>query len=323
MLMDWEPARARRLGHEWRAQRFESGQWPTARMVRWQFGRFNEAVLQAGLTPRRAPARIRPNLCGAEAITDAIVAVDPPLWRRTVHGRLGPGAGPAPPAGVADRPLQRRRLAEHTERGSPVRLLRAAVQAAGLVPRPRSSTHEQRAAARQQNRLAVASLRRTDSPYDVPPLADAVPAVVAGRRVGDPIAVHARSSTSRRRRLPTPIAPPRALTPALRGQLPPFGDGRARTRAPAGHDLLRHPEVARHDELLSGAAPSAPGNGSRRPSNRGRHASPRGRPRRARTAPRSRRRRDRSSSSGRSTAASCPDGHSESFNGSHALLKSS
>src|SRR5690242_13184868 len=71
--MDWEPARARRMGHDWRAVRFERGDWPTARAVRWRFGTFNDAVLRAGLVPRRAPARIRPNLTGPEAVLDAIV----------------------------------------------------------------------------------------------------------------------------------------------------------------------------------------------------------------------------------------------------------
>ena len=57
--MDWEPARARRMGHEWRALRYEGGDWPSARSVRWRFGTFNDAVRRAGLVPRRAPARIR------------------------------------------------------------------------------------------------------------------------------------------------------------------------------------------------------------------------------------------------------------------------
>src|SRR6476646_4838049 len=43
-VVDWEPSRARRLGQPWRAARFESGTWPTARMVRLQFNQFNSAV---------------------------------------------------------------------------------------------------------------------------------------------------------------------------------------------------------------------------------------------------------------------------------------
>jgi hypothetical protein len=33
-LADWEPLRARERGQEWRAKRFEAGDWPSTRMVR-------------------------------------------------------------------------------------------------------------------------------------------------------------------------------------------------------------------------------------------------------------------------------------------------
>src|SRR4051794_18986658 len=66
--LDWDPARARRLGHGWRAQRFDAGDWPTARIVRGAFGAFNAAVEQAGLVPRPAPVRISANLAGSESI---------------------------------------------------------------------------------------------------------------------------------------------------------------------------------------------------------------------------------------------------------------
>src|SRR5439155_1635743 len=39
-MVDWEPARARRLGQHWRAERYEGGDWPTARMVS-KFASFN------------------------------------------------------------------------------------------------------------------------------------------------------------------------------------------------------------------------------------------------------------------------------------------
>src|SRR6202008_3558371 len=42
-MADWEPARARRLGQGWRADRFEDGQWPSGRVVSLEFGRFNPA----------------------------------------------------------------------------------------------------------------------------------------------------------------------------------------------------------------------------------------------------------------------------------------
>jgi hypothetical protein len=72
-MIDWEPARARRLGQEWRAERFESDEWPTARVVCGLFGSFNVAIEAAGLQPRPAPTRLRPNLSGPEAIVDAFV----------------------------------------------------------------------------------------------------------------------------------------------------------------------------------------------------------------------------------------------------------
>ena len=69
--IDSEPPRARRMSHHpWRAERFEAGEWPTARMVRRRFGNFNDAVRNAGLSPRRAPTRIRPNLTGPGAIIE-------------------------------------------------------------------------------------------------------------------------------------------------------------------------------------------------------------------------------------------------------------
>jgi len=52
-LADWDPSRARRLGHQWRAVRFEQGRWPTARMVGGQFARFGDAVVEAGFARPR------------------------------------------------------------------------------------------------------------------------------------------------------------------------------------------------------------------------------------------------------------------------------
>ena len=73
MMLDWDPSRARRLGHSWRAERFEGENWPTARMVRRQFASFNEAIEAAGLRPRPAPSRVRQNLSGPKAILDAMI----------------------------------------------------------------------------------------------------------------------------------------------------------------------------------------------------------------------------------------------------------
>jgi hypothetical protein len=54
VMTDWEPARARRLGVAWRAERFESGTWPTVRMVRGHFESFSDAVAMADWDPFRA-----------------------------------------------------------------------------------------------------------------------------------------------------------------------------------------------------------------------------------------------------------------------------
>jgi len=72
-MIDWEPARARRLGQAWHAERFESGEWPTVRVVCGLFGSFNLAIEAAGLQPRPAPTRLRPNLSDPGAIIDAFV----------------------------------------------------------------------------------------------------------------------------------------------------------------------------------------------------------------------------------------------------------
>jgi transcriptional regulator with XRE-family HTH domain len=51
-LADWAPARARRLGHEWRAQRYLAGDWPHLNTVLRRFGTLSAAVEAAGLEPR-------------------------------------------------------------------------------------------------------------------------------------------------------------------------------------------------------------------------------------------------------------------------------
>ena len=53
-MSDWAPARARRLGHEWRAHRYLAGDWPNLSTVLKRFGTFGAAVEAAGLEPRPA-----------------------------------------------------------------------------------------------------------------------------------------------------------------------------------------------------------------------------------------------------------------------------
>jgi hypothetical protein len=72
-MTDWEPSRARRLGMEWRAERFESGSWPTVRMLRGHFSSFGEAIEQAGLPARPAPKRLKPHLADPRSVLEAIL----------------------------------------------------------------------------------------------------------------------------------------------------------------------------------------------------------------------------------------------------------
>jgi hypothetical protein len=87
MLADWEPSRARQRGQDWRAERWESGHWPSTRQVRAQFGTMSAAVRAAGLVPRRSPTRTRRHLESPQAVLEAIQE-----WERR-HGE---------PPGMAD-----------------------------------------------------------------------------------------------------------------------------------------------------------------------------------------------------------------------------
>src|SRR5215210_1036541 len=66
-LADWEPSRARRMGHQWRVERFRAGTWPTAGMVAREFGTFGAGVAAAGFARPRAPLS-KPRLEGPEQV---------------------------------------------------------------------------------------------------------------------------------------------------------------------------------------------------------------------------------------------------------------
>jgi hypothetical protein len=51
-MADWDPYRARQIGQAWRVERYDDGEWPSAKSVRNHFGRLSEAVASAGLVPR-------------------------------------------------------------------------------------------------------------------------------------------------------------------------------------------------------------------------------------------------------------------------------
>lgn len=51
-MADWDPYRARTPGQAWRIERYDDGDWPSAKTVRNHFGRLSTAVAAAGLVPR-------------------------------------------------------------------------------------------------------------------------------------------------------------------------------------------------------------------------------------------------------------------------------
>jgi HNH endonuclease len=156
---DWDPSRARRSGQDWRARRFEQGEWPSVPMVRRQFGTFAAAIEAAGYRPGRTPSRIRPHLLGSEAILEAMRE-----WAR----RYG-----SPPTMSDWEPSRARRNGQEWrvaryERGDwpSARTVRAhfgsfskAVEAAGLEPRP--AGRPPRAAEIAERHRALVEVRRT------------------------------------------------------------------------------------------------------------------------------------------------------------------
>jgi hypothetical protein len=135
LLADWEPSRARRSGQDWRADRWEAGDWPSTRMVRNHFGTMSAAIRAAGFSARRTPSRRRPHISAPEAVLSAIRA-----W----NDRYG-----SPPTMTDWDPARARRvgqewrIARYYENDWPslatvryhYKTLNLAVTAAGLEPR--------------------------------------------------------------------------------------------------------------------------------------------------------------------------------------------
>ena len=191
LTIDWEPARARRLGQSWRAERFQCGRWPSVRVVCLQFRTFNAAIEAAGLVPRPAPRRHCTNLSGPEAITDAMVE-----WTR----RYGDVPAMADWDPVRARRLgQDWRIARYNQGDWPSARSVAlhfgsfakAATAAGLIPRVRSTAHDQRQQQLAANRHAVAQAGATDSQPGLADLAATLRTLAHARREQDPVAVHA------------------------------------------------------------------------------------------------------------------------------------
>jgi hypothetical protein len=158
-VTDLEPSRARRMGQEWRAERFEQGTWPGISVIRREYGTLGAAVAAAGLRPRRGPSRIRRKLLGPEEILDAIRE-----WTRR-HGEPPTMADWEPSR--ARRSGQSWRIARYRRGDWPSARsvcnhfgnFTTAVTRAGLQPRPRGQRQSTVEAWRAANRDAVEQLR--------------------------------------------------------------------------------------------------------------------------------------------------------------------
>jgi hypothetical protein len=186
-IRDWDPSRARRTGQAWRAERFAAGDWPSVGMVKRQFGTFNAAVRDAGLTARQGPCRSKAHLSGSAQVLAAIVA-----WTK----RYGD-----PPTQADWDPVRARRLHQ------PWRIVRyrcgdwpslntvlyhygslgEAVRAAGLTPRAAGDHGETGPRRRVGNLRAVAEIGADAGPRaSASALAAHVEAVARARAVADP-----------------------------------------------------------------------------------------------------------------------------------------
>jgi hypothetical protein len=191
IMLDWEPTRARKEGQAWRAERFESGAWPTAKIVLGHFGLFNAAVEQAGLEPRRSPSRRTANLTGPEAILDALVQ-----WTRR-YGDVPTMADWDPHRARVlgqdwrivryqqDDWPSARTVAHHF--GS----LRSAIVAAGLLPREPGKHHVDRGEEQAVNRLRAAELTAHARQPGLADFAATLRALAAARGRRDPASTHA------------------------------------------------------------------------------------------------------------------------------------
>jgi hypothetical protein len=185
-MRDWEPSRARRAGQNWRAERFEEGEWPSAKVVQTRFGTFNAALAAADLPTNPCPGPPKHRLTGPDQVVAAIVE-----WTR----RYG-----QPPSQTDWDPYRARRLGQDwrvvryraddwPSLNTVIRhfgSLGAAVRAAGLEPRLPGSHGRDEGRRAPANLLGVvgakaATVRGADGPL----LARRVAAVAAARSARD------------------------------------------------------------------------------------------------------------------------------------------
>jgi hypothetical protein len=190
-VIDLEPARARRKDQAWRAERFEAGRWPSAKMVAGRFGSLSAGLAAAGVPGRRPPSRVAANLSGPEAVIAAIRA-----WVRRY------GAVPT----LADwDPSRARRLGQDwriaryhqgswpSTRAVIARFgsMSAAISAAGLPPRAVGAHGRRHAGQDACAREAAARLEGAGAiAEEGAGLADALRTLSAARRQQDPVAMH-------------------------------------------------------------------------------------------------------------------------------------
>jgi hypothetical protein len=189
--VDWDAARARRVGHVWRATRFEAGEWPSTRVTSGVFGSFNAAIEAAGYIPRPAPVRLKPNLAGPQSVLAAIRE-----WTRR-YGDV-PAMADWDPA-RARRLKQDWRIARYYGGDWPsVRTvahhfgsLSRAVAAAGLEPREPSSQWTDRSHQRAANLRTMAELGAARREPGITDVLDCLQRLSAARRSSDPVAARA------------------------------------------------------------------------------------------------------------------------------------
>jgi hypothetical protein len=185
-VADLEPSRARRAGHEWRARRFEAGEWPSATIIRREFGTLSAAVRFAGFRPRPTPSRLKPKLRSDVEILEAIRE-----WTK----RYG-----EPPT-IADWEPSRARRAGHDWRVERYRRgdwpsarsvrnhfgsFSRAIQAAGLIPRPRGQRQDEAHLWRARNRELAEQRRQSDlTGFGPAVVATQVQAIMRARAEGD------------------------------------------------------------------------------------------------------------------------------------------
>ena len=189
-VLDWDPSWARRRGETWRAERFDAGEWPTAAIVRRQFGNMSKALFAAGARPRRGPTRGRAHTLSDEEILDAIRE-----WNR-LYGE--PPAmsdwSPARARSTAQAWRIERYYAGNWPSGNTVARrfgnFTEAVRRAGIEPRPRGQhTNGRPTLAADAREVIQLHLNTHDRNCGPAVLATRIRSVAEARQAGDPEAL--------------------------------------------------------------------------------------------------------------------------------------